>query len=533
MAALTTRAQEEERVFVALVDGLTRGAGGLNETLDDLDERVRDVAFSASRIGDQLQLADGQRAAAAEARVLAAHLSAFNDCVDGNLERPGKVARVFHDTARSAEAARLAQRLLRLAHDAADRERAGRAAAADAQRRARSDMFGGVASMAAPATLAVAIANLERYCENLENRLLGAFSDAECQGDAQGMKEAARTLGQFNKGASLAQRFIATRPMFMSVESLQEIEALKDAAPNFGDQLSHEAHATSAAKVALDALEGFYTKVREAVAAEVATAREIFPRPAAVLAPLVQRIIEQRVGAALDAVLPPAPLLMTDAPAGVDTGTADGTSPLRNRSSPLNKSARRDSFSGLGDTEPLPRMRRHSRFSSLGGYGDTTGTSRATAKSGTSASFDAAESLSGSSPASETGNGQTSGHRHFALLAHLQVLTGAVQATRNLGDALTAAGGGVVDAVAAADGLFTGHRARYTEVESDCLRGLAETAAAPSATPEFAGGKVPGLDRLVRWHGEAAERCVVVLGPPPPPPRSPSLPSPFTLSVNP
>jgi hypothetical protein len=90
-----------------------------------------------------------------------------------------------------------------------------------------------------------------------------------------------------------------------------------------------------------------------------------------------------------------------------------------------------------------------------------------------------------------------------------------------------------VDAVAAADGLFTGHRARYTEVESDCLRGLAETAAAPSATPDFAGGKVPGLDRLVRWHGEAAERCVVVLGPPPPPPRSPSLPSPFTLSVNP
>ena len=167
---------------------------------------------SASKIGDKLQLADCQRAAAAEARALAAHLSAFNDTrsgagaagsstSSGALSGGGGrsagdeggdgsgvsrgVARVFHDPSRSAEAARLAQRLLRMAHDAADLERAERAAAAEAQRRRaassrqRREAGGGtgltsaVAAAAQPASLAVAIDNLERYCDSLENRLLG------------------------------------------------------------------------------------------------------------------------------------------------------------------------------------------------------------------------------------------------------------------------------------------------------------------------------------------------------------------------
>jgi len=114
----------------------------------------------------------------------------------------------------------------------------------------------------------------------------------------------------------------------MSVESLQEIEALREVGARAGHgsggaagagagqgALSREVDATAAADVALLALDGLYAKVREAVAAEVATARDIFPRPAAVLAPLVHRVIEQRVGEALDAVLPPPPKLPPPPPA--------------------------------------------------------------------------------------------------------------------------------------------------------------------------------------------------------------------------
>jgi len=67
------------------------------------------MGWSTSRIGERLQSADRQRAAAAQARQLAAHLTAFNSCVDGNLAgtepggeegmREGGVDDVFHDPA--------------------------------------------------------------------------------------------------------------------------------------------------------------------------------------------------------------------------------------------------------------------------------------------------------------------------------------------------------------------------------------------------------------------------------------------------
>ena len=53
------------------------------------------------------------------------------------------------------------------------------------------------------------------------------------------------------------------------------------------------------------------------------------------------------------------------------------------------------------------------------------------------------------------------------------------------------------------------------------MGGLASAAAAEGATPDDAGGKIPGMDRLVRWHAEATERCAVVLAPAPPPPPPP------------
>jgi hypothetical protein len=62
-----------------------------------------------------------------------------------------------------------------------------------------------------------------------------------------------------------------------------------------------------------------------------------------------------------------------------------------------------------------------------------------------------------------------------------------VEATRALGAELTEAVGGVVDAAAAADSLFTGRREAYAKLESDCLGSLAASAAAAGATPDDAG----------------------------------------------
>ena len=166
-----------------------------------------------------------------------------------------------------------------------------------------------------PPRLAVAAHNLERYCDALENRLLSSFESAERARDAEGARAAARTLAQFNGGESLARRFVATRTMFMSVESHAEIETLRAAAPNYtgsdpnapGGRLETSADADAAAESALDALRGFFARARDATRAEADKAREFFPDHRIATAPLAARVVEQRVGAALDAVLPQAP----------------------------------------------------------------------------------------------------------------------------------------------------------------------------------------------------------------------------------
>ena len=81
-------------------------------------------------------------------------------------------------------------------------------------------------------------------------------------------KSAAKTLGHFNNGASLAQRFIATRPMFMSVESLHEIEALREAAPRYyGYGGGGASAAAAAAAAAADGRSGQMATEADAAAA--------------------------------------------------------------------------------------------------------------------------------------------------------------------------------------------------------------------------------------------------------------------------
>ena len=130
LATLAREAKDEEVAFLSRVDHLRDGVGGLNATLGALETRVGHVVRSTSGVGDRLRLADARRAAAEEARALATHLVAFDRAQDFQA-LPHVVDPLFHDPARSAEAARLAQRLLRLAHDAVAEDRAemGRARA--------------------------------------------------------------------------------------------------------------------------------------------------------------------------------------------------------------------------------------------------------------------------------------------------------------------------------------------------------------------------------------------------------------------
>ena len=106
----------------------------------------------------------------------------------------------------------------------------------------------------------MAVENLERYCDELENRLLEKFERYEAKRDVVGMRQCARTISHFNGGASLVQRFVATRPMFLKVEALERLDALRDFAPAYGSGLAEEKEAADAAEAALEALDVFFQR---------------------------------------------------------------------------------------------------------------------------------------------------------------------------------------------------------------------------------------------------------------------------------
>ena len=322
--ALAEGTRDETRAFLRDAPALELATRGMHAALDDLERRVSHVAGSSAGIGERLRGADAHRSALERARKLTLHLAMFNarrhdgllgdgddDSLDVDLDTDSDededeeeegfglglnldddtdvVADVFTDPKRHAEAAKLAQRLLQLAREH-ERDVTQADFENDDQRKP---------------SLAIAVENLERYCDGLENRLLEKFERYELKRDVVGMRQCARTVSHFNGGASLIQRFVATRPMFLQVEALTRLDALRDSAPAFGSGLSDEKEASDAAETALEALEVFFKETLDEATKEVETARVVFPTSSDAVDQLLRRVVEQRAGAAVDAVAGP------------------------------------------------------------------------------------------------------------------------------------------------------------------------------------------------------------------------------------
>uniref|UniRef100_A0A7I4A4F2 Exocyst complex component Sec10 n=1 Tax=Physcomitrium patens TaxID=3218 RepID=A0A7I4A4F2_PHYPA len=164
---------------------LQEGVEDLTENFDRLDSRVASVSETAAEIGDQLKF-----------------MMYFNETSGYVGEEPS----LFFDDDRVAEAAAVAQKLRAIAEDSI------------------SGVHGVPAHTALNGNggLEVAAKNLQAYCNELENRLLGKFDAASQKGDLWTMRNCAIILNQFNKGGSVMQRYIASRPMFMDLEVMSK-----------------------------------------------------------------------------------------------------------------------------------------------------------------------------------------------------------------------------------------------------------------------------------------------------------------------
>lgn len=254
---------------------LEKGVDGLFGSFARLDSRISSVGQTAAKIGDHLQSADAQRETASQTIDLIKYLMEFNSSPGDLME----LSPLFSDDSRVAEAASIAQKLRSFAEE--DVGRQGITAPP-------------VTAMAtASRGLEVAVANLQEYCNELENRLLSRFDAASQKRELSTMSECAKILSQFNRGTSAMQHYVATRPMFIDVEVMNADTRLV-----LGDQGTQPSPSNVAR-----GLSSLYKEITDTVRKEAATITAVFPSPNDVMSILVQRVLEQRVTTLLDKLL--------------------------------------------------------------------------------------------------------------------------------------------------------------------------------------------------------------------------------------
>lgn len=254
---------------------LEKGVDGLFDSFARLDSRISSVGQTAAKIGDHLQSADAQRETASQTIDLIKYLMEFNSTPGDLME----LSPLFSDDSRVAEAASIAQKLRQFAEEDIGRQGIGVQSASGNATASRG--------------LEVAVANLQEYCNELENRLLQRFDAASQRRELSTMAECAKILSQFNRGSSAMQHYVATRPMFIDVEIMSADNRLV-----LGEQGS-QANPSNVAR----GLSSLYKEIADTVRKESATIMAVFPSPNEVMAILVQRVLEQRVTALLDKLL--------------------------------------------------------------------------------------------------------------------------------------------------------------------------------------------------------------------------------------
>ncbi|KAL6531759.1 Exocyst complex component 5 [Orobanche minor] len=263
---------------------LEKGVDGLFDSFARLDSRISSVGQTAAKIGDHLQSADAQRETASQTIDLIKYLMEFNSSPGDLME----LSPLFSDDSRVAEAASIAQKLI-LREVSVTVLNIGTFAEEDIGRQGLAVSIG---NATASRGLEVAVANLQEYCNELENRLLARFDSASQKRELSTMAECAKILSQFNRGTSAMQHYVGLRPMF-DLEVMNE-----DAKLVLGDPGSQPSPSNVAR-----GLSSLYKEITDTVRKEAATITAVFPSPNDVMSILVQRVLEDRIPKLLEKLL--------------------------------------------------------------------------------------------------------------------------------------------------------------------------------------------------------------------------------------
>ncbi|KAJ3341503.1 Exocyst complex component 5 [Gonapodya sp. JEL0774] len=168
---------------------------------DGLETRIAEIGNTAVRVGEQLEVINKQKSKASEAREVILY---FLEMQQGDTRRLEALRQSGQDG--EYRVAVISRRLSAIAKevDAPGTEKVA------------------VCCMQFKGTLWRLIivnsqtrANIERYCEELEKRMLDSFDKAYRSGDVKGMAYSAKTLYDFNGGSSCVQAYVNQHEFFI------------------------------------------------------------------------------------------------------------------------------------------------------------------------------------------------------------------------------------------------------------------------------------------------------------------------------
>ena len=138
---------------------------------------------------------------------------------------------------------------------------------------------------------------LEEYCDDKENALLRAFDDALDAANVDAMSTAVNALWTFHDGASVVSRYVASRAMFISHDSIEEALNVR----NIVERAVITGESDSRAETIYCA---FYENIRGMLSREFRTIAGAFgDRANVILSALVRRVAEQRVSDIIETLL--------------------------------------------------------------------------------------------------------------------------------------------------------------------------------------------------------------------------------------
>ena len=133
---------------------------------------------------------------------------------------------------------------------------------------------------------------IDKYAEDMENKLVSTFQEKYQNFDLPGMRESADISTEFNGGGAIIRAYINQHPFFMNLTQLQQEEEDDESSEGMWSQLNFTEASYTELKQIIDKQ---FTEITDEITKETEIITKVFSNPAKVLSVFIQRTFAQRV----------------------------------------------------------------------------------------------------------------------------------------------------------------------------------------------------------------------------------------------